>query len=133
MGALSTAVVPATGVLRQLDKPSSATERVAAKDVESAETLARILQELRDEVANLRRRWEPRAIVFEDIAAGTLGAKVTLPHNFGGRVRWTLVGWQSSLTNAPVLREDTAATTSNVLVLESYTAGTATIRVEEAG
>ena len=116
----------------RLERPAEPDERVTEDDVKDAGKLARLLLRMLKDVGVLKRRFWPRRIDFEDQAVSTAGALVTLTHGFGGRVRWYLVDWESSGTSAPVLKRD-SATDNNSLVLASYVAGTATIRVEEAG
>ncbi len=82
-------------------------------------------------VAELRRRWVPHRLDFEDRVFDATGTtKYRLEHRFRGRVRWWVVDWLGTV--APVLSRH-ADSTSDVLVLVSYAAGTATIRIEEAG
>jgi hypothetical protein len=130
---VSAAVVDVTGRMRQLDKPASGSDRFTAGDAADAEKLARKVQSLEDRLTGLERAFRPRWIEFEDVAVGASGAEVRLPHGFGGRVRWEVRGWRTSSTLLWLLKEDTDATTDSVLVLLSYVAGTATIRVSEAG
>jgi hypothetical protein len=126
------ATVPASGVVRQLDRPASPDEVMSEVDAQNAVKLARVLLRILKDVATLKRRWWPDRIDFEDFPVSTAGATVTLNHGLGGRVRWWLVDWESSGTTAPILKR-TSATTNDSLVLASYVAGTATIRVEAAG
>lgn len=130
---MTTAIATTNGKVRQLDRPAQPDELVTEEDASSALKLSKLLVRLLRHVALLRRRFSPAVIVYEDIPTSTLGAKVTLEHGFGGRVRWSVVGWQSSGTTAVNLKEDTTSTDADTLVLLSYTAGTACIRVEEAG
>ena len=68
------------------------------------------------------------------LGADEAGAEVALEHGLGGRVRWWICGWRSSGTSAPVLRESTSNVPNDTtLYLQSYVAGTACIRVEQAG
>lgn len=131
---MSAAKVASDGAVTVLDGRGEPDEAVTADDAKDASKLARLLGRLLSDVAALRRAWAPRSIDFEDVTVSTAGAQVALAHNFGGRVRWWICGWQSSGTSAPVLRESSSVTTDeNTLYLQSYVAGTACIRVEEAG
>lgn len=130
---MSAAKVSSAGLVTQLGSKPTPDEVVTEQDVQEPAKLARVLGRVLAEVAALKRRFAPRAIDFEDVAVSTAGATVSLEHGMSGRVRWYLVGWQSSGTTAPILKESTTLTTSSTLVLASYVAGTATIRVEEAG
>lgn len=125
------AVVRSTGAMLQLDGRAGATQRLTADDVADAGRLAREVNELRDKAAEQDRKHDPRWIDFEDIAVDATGAtRIPLTHRFGARVRYWVVEWSGAA--APNLRKD-ATTTANRLVLTSTSAGTATIRVEEAG
>lgn len=115
-----------------LDGRAQPDEVVTEADVQEPPKLARLLARLLKDTTALKRAFAPRRIDFEDVAVSTAGATVSLQHNFAGRVRWYLVGWSSTGTQAPILKE-AAATTASTLVLASYVAGTATLRVESAG
>lgn len=116
-----------------LDGRADPAEIVTEQDVQDASKLARGLGRVARDLAGLLRRFNPSRVDFEDVAVGAAGASVTLEHRFSGRVRWWLVGWQATGTTAPILKEDTTNSTSSALVLLSYVAGTACIRVEAAG
>ena len=114
----------------QLDGKAGPDEAVTENDVKDAAKLAKMLARVLATLAGLRRAWAPTTVDFEDVAVTTGGATVPFQHNFNGRVRWWVVGWQSAASTAPYLREDTTLTTASTLVLKSYVAGTVTIRVE---
>ncbi len=113
-------------------KPSADDLLVTTEDVQDASKLALILGKVLDSVSTLRARWYPRKIDFEDLVCDGSGAALTLQHNFGGRVRQWVVDWTSGSAASPILIRG-VETDANKLVLYSYQAGTATIRVEEAG
>lgn len=129
---MSSARIDSASKVYPLDSPAAPDEVVTEKDVQEPPKLSRMLLRLLKDVASLKRLWTPSRIDFEDQAVSTAGAVVTLNHGFGGRVRWWIVDWQATGTAAPVLKR-TTATTNDALVLASYVAGTATIRVEAAG
>jgi hypothetical protein len=128
----SHAVIDSAGLVRRLDRLPDSDERTTASDVQDPEKLARLVQDLRKRVTILERRHAPRWRDFEDVTVSTAGATVQLEHRFGTRVRFHVVDWTSA-TGAPDLRKDTTNTDADTLVLASYVAGTATVRVEEAG
>ena len=130
---MSAALVNSDGAIRSLDRQAGADEIITEADVQDPAKLARSLAAAYKALAALRRAWAPRRLDFEDVPVSTAGATVSLEHDMGGRVRWHLVGWRSPGTSAPILKEETDLTTDRTLVLMSYVAGTATIRVEEAG
>lgn len=130
---MSAAKITSDGKATQLDGRGQPVEPITESDIQDVKKLSKFLTSLSGSVSTLLRRWNPNRIDFEDMTVGTSGAKLSLPHKFNGRVRWWLVGWRSSGTSAPVLKEDTSATDANTLVLLSYVGGTATIRVEESG
>ncbi len=126
------AIVTSDGKTRQLDRQAEPEEQVTPEQVQDPERLARGLMGMLRELAKLRRRFHPRRIDFEDRAVDATGTtKYRFPHTFGGRVRWSVVGWKSA-SAGPQLVEH-SDTSSTMLVLVSYVAGTATVRVEEAG
>ena len=132
------AKVGSDGKVIALGPRSSPNDAVSIDDVQDKTKLARLLGKLSDIAAMLVARWYPRRIDFQDVVLGTFGTPVTLQHNFGGRVNWWVVDWITTSNAAPVLvrRDGTAGvgiTTNDTLALGSYVAGTATIRVEEAG
>ncbi len=129
---MSAAKITATKAV-VLDGKADAPEVVTTDDVQDPEKLARGLQRMARDLAALRRRFNPQRIDFEDVVVPAAGASFSLEHRFGGRVRWWVVGWQAFGSVVPLLREDKASTTSSTLVLISNAAGTATIRVENAG
>lgn len=132
---MSAAVVSSSGVVRKLDKPAQSVEVFTSSDAADLEKLARIVQDLRKRVTSLESAHRPRWVEFEDVTVSTGAAAVRLVHGFGKRVRWEVVGWQTSGANLWNLKEDTGTTgtDANALVLLSYVAGTATIRITETG
>ncbi len=130
---MASSLINSVGKVTQLDGRAGPPEVVTEADVQEPAKLARAVQSLLLRVATLERTRVPQRIDFEDIAVSTAGAQVSLAHGMNGRVRWWIVGWRSSGTAAPILRESpTTITTANTLYLQSYVAGTATIRVELA-
>lgn len=132
---MSAAKIDSSGKVTQLDARAGADEVVTEEDVQEPAKLSKMLARLLANVAALRRARVSARVDFEDVVVPSTGATapVRLQHNMVGRVRWWVVGWQCSTNVAPILREDTANTTASTLVLLSYVAGTATIRVEAAG
>lgn len=131
---MSSAIVSGTKV-RQLDKPSAPDQQVTADDAADSQKLARLLTSILASLADIKRRFWPKRIDYEDqVTTGTGGSPQTLPyeHGFGGRVRFWVVDW-SGTTAAPILVRDSTLTTNDKLVLKSYEGGTFTLRVEEAG
>ncbi len=129
---MSAARIDSSGAVAILDGMADPDEIITEDDVQDAKKLARYLARCLKQTAELQRRANPRRIDFEDVTVSTAGAVVSLEHGFGGRVRWWVVGWQSAAVTAPYLVESTTATTDRTLVLRSYVAGAATIRVEAA-
>lgn len=125
-------VVPLNGNVRQLDRPAEPDERVTEEQVKDASRLSRIVMSLLKDVSMLRRRWSPRTVEHEDRAVDNTGTTLyRFPHNFGARVRWYVVDWSGATAGPRLVRN--AATDTNTLVLVSYTSGTLTLRIEEAG
>lgn len=122
------ALVDSDGNARPLDGKAPARATFTAEDAKDPEKVARLIAGLLDDVAELRRRYAPRWVDFEDVAVSSGGSTLTLEHGFGGRVRWWIVDCSSNVTVA----SKSTATTDDTLVLSMTTAadGTATIRVE---
>jgi hypothetical protein len=124
------------GRMVQLDRKAEARQVLTADDVKDPERLARILNELRSNVDEERRRFKPSRIYFPGvpIAAST---KYRFAHRFGGRVNWWVVSWKPTNVAANPYAEFflDSTTDDNVLVLLSsaVTVGTLTLLVEEAG
>lgn len=133
------AVVDASGNVRQLDARRSgfdvADENIREEDVKNSRTLATLLVRILRDLKEVRRRFWPRHLDFEDQAVDATGVTlIKLPHQFKGRVRWWVVDWIPTVAGTrPALDRSATNTTENVLVLVSNAAGTATIRVEETG
>ena len=131
---MSAAIVENDGSVRQLDTRAGEQINVTSEDVKDVEKLARLLQQALRENAELRRRWAPRELYFRDQAVtATTTTKIRLTHNFGGKVNWTVARWDGSAAGASYGIDEHADTDANTLVLVSSVAGTATIRVWEAG
>ena len=128
------AIVQNDGVIRQLDTRAGEPIVVTSDDVKDVEKLARLLQQALRENAEIRRRWAPRELFFRDQAVtATNTTKIRLTHNFNGKVNWAVVRWDGSAAGSSYGIDEHADTDANTLVLVSSVAGTATIRVEEAG
>ena len=138
MGDLLSATISTSGVVRQLDKPKSAfdaaDENVREEDVRDPKRLTTLLVRILRDLKEIRRRFLPRHIDFEDVAVdGTSATKTLLAHHFKGRVRFWVVEWKPTVLGDVFQLEKHADTTDNVLVLLSGRAGVATIRVQETG
>lgn len=122
------------GQMVRLDASTTTREAVTEEDVQDPAKLAELVQRVVRGLTELRQRFAPQTIDFEDVAlTGSTGSpqNVRLEHRMGGRVRWYVVDWASSSTVAPVLRKS-AQTDDDTLVLDALSTGTATIRVEAA-
>jgi hypothetical protein len=131
---MPSAIVQSDGLVRQLDARAGEPIVVTSEDVKDVEKLARMLQDTRRELAELRRRWAPRELYFRDQAVtATNTTKIRLTHNFNGKVNWAVVRWDGSAAGSSYGIDEHADTDANTLVVVSSVAGTATIRVWEAG
>lgn len=129
---MSAAKIDSAGKVVQLGPKPTPEETVTAEDVQDPAKLAKLATRILAALANLRRQWAPGRLDFEDLACDGAGAALTLQHNFAGRVRWWVTDWTSGSSACPILIRGTE-TTADTLVLYSYQAGTATLRVEESG
>ena len=124
--------IPANGPIRQLDKRAEPDELLTEEQANDPKRVARLLLSMLRDVAQLKRRWLPRRIDFEDRIVDATGTIVyRLQHGFGGRVRWWVVDWTGASNESRLVRH--SSSTDNTLALVSYTVGIATIRIEEAG
>jgi hypothetical protein len=121
------AVVSSAGVVTAY-RAKAPDRTVSSQDVQDPEQLARLIQEQRQTLHGLPPG--RREIIFEDVATGTAGALLSLPHGIGGRVLWSVVDWASTAGGAAPILEKDDTTSNDTLVLASYVAGTATIRIE---
>ena len=143
MGLLKGVARISAAAVKQLEGRAEPDQAVTEADVQEPPKLARLLTSILKDIATRKRRHYPRRIDFENLVC-TSNNKLTLRHAFGGRVRWWVVEWTSSGTplvdsggdtlviKSPMIHQ-TAASTADVLILQCDVAGTATIRVEEAG
>ncbi len=129
---MSAAKVASDGTITQLGPKAGADEVVSAEDVQDPVKLSKLATRLLATQAKLRQEWAPRRLDYEDVPCDGAGGAITLQHNLTGRVRWWVVDWTSSGAVSPTLITG-VETDSATLVLYSYAAGTATIRVEESG
>jgi hypothetical protein len=126
------AVFPTSGNVRQLDRSSQPDDQVTEEQVQDPKQLARLVQDHRKAVAALKRRWQPIFVEHEDVSVdGTGTTKYRFPHKLGKRVRWWPVDWADATAGPRLVKDDD--TDEDTLVLVSYTAGTLTLRIEEAG
>lgn len=130
---MSAALIDSAGKVRVLDGKAGPDETVTEEHAKDPARVARILIRILATIAALKRAFSPKRIDYEDVAVLGSGALVQLQHGFGSRTRWWVIGWQSGGTAAPIFIESTALTTASTLVLQSYVAGTVTLRVESSG
>ncbi len=120
-----------TGAVARLDRVAGNPAPITERDAEDSSFLARTLVGLLRDTARLTGLWRPRRVDFTRVVLDDTGTTLfRLEHRLGGAVRYWVVGWDGA---APANIRADAATTDDVLVLTSTSAGTATIRVEEAG
>ncbi len=125
------AIIPAHGNPRQLERPAEPDYRITTDDVDDKDKLAQLLMGMLRSLASVRRRWWPNFVDHQDrVVDGTGTTLYRFPHGVGGRVNWWPVDWVGAA--GPQLARH-AKTDDNTLVLVSYVAGTMTLRIEEAG
>jgi hypothetical protein len=131
---MSAAKVDSSGKVTQLGGRVQPDIVVTAKDVEDTEKLARMLQQVLNDLAALKRQWAPRFTDFEELTMDATGTtKYRLRHGFGGKVRWWVV--DSPELGAPdVQLQAHPDTDEDTLVLVSFSSViNIVVRVEEAG
>lgn len=129
---MSVARINGDAEVTTLDAKAGPAEVVTEDDVQDPKKLAAMLGRLLKAASDAARQWRPKVLYFEDVPCGTLSSALSLEHGFGGKVRWSVVNWVSASSAPYALREDATNTTADTLVVLSNTAGTATIRVEQA-
>lgn len=131
---MSAAWIDEDGNVKQLDSKAVPPETLTASDVGDLERLARTINAVREELAEIKRRWSPRVTYFRDQAVtATTTTVIRLEHGFGGRVNWEVAHWAPSVAGTEVRLGQHAETDADTLCLASGAAGTVTVRVEEAG
>lgn len=123
--------ISAQGVVTVLGRQLNGPERLTDEDVKDPPTLTRILLTIIRDTSRVIGFWRPRRLDFEGRAIlGDGTTKYRLEHQFGGPVRYWIVGWDGAA--AANIREHDDSD-SNTFVYTSTSAGTATVRLEEAG
>ncbi len=123
-----------TGVIAKVKNAVSSAASVSEDDVKQSKKLAEILRQTLLRVSALEARMPPDGTEFE-VEVSTAGATVTLQHKYSQPVRWWVTVWTRPVSGGayptidPVLVQD-ASSDANTLVLRSYVAGRAVIRVE---
>lgn len=120
--------VNSNGVLvRGSRSASGGLELVDASSIQDPQRLADTLRRLISRVSELEAKQPPEAVEFERLipASGT----VSFAHGFGCPIRWFVTSWKRSAALMPVLTSN-AASTDDILVLNSTVEGLAVIRIE---
>lgn len=128
---MSAARITSGGTVFKLDG-TPVHQRATEADVQEPRKLARLLTDAHKAAAEVAARHDPARVDHEDIVVDATGAtQYRLHHGFGGRVRWWVVDWRSATAGPQLVYS--SSSDNDTLVLVSYVAGTATIRIEEAG
>lgn len=105
-------------------------QAVASKDdLSDPERLADTLKDIMRRLAKLEEV-RPNDWTEFEVQCGTAGATISLPHNFECPVRYSVVHWKGSAAHALTVNE--TSSTNKILVLNSYVAGRAVVRVEKS-
>lgn len=124
--------ITSAGRVYQLDRDAEPDEIITEEDAKDAAKLARLLVRVLRDLADIKRRFFPRRIDFEDRAV-TSGDVLRLTHGFSGRVRWWVTDWRPTTPGDVPLFERAAGTDADTLAIAVGNSGTATLRVESAG
>lgn len=125
-------VYPKNGKARQLDQLAQPDEQVTEEQVQDPRRLSRLLMSLVRDVARAKRRWWPRFVEHEDRTVDATGTTLhRFAHRLDSRVRWWPVDWTGATAGPRLVRH--SSSDKDTLVLVSYTSGTLTLRIEEAG
>lgn len=133
-GALVSAIINRSGAVRQLDKQGEPPERVTPEQWADAPRMTRLMTDVLRQLVVLQRRFWPLRLDYEDVAVDDTGTTVyRFPHGFGGRVRWWVVDWQANGSLFDHSLSKHSSSNDDTLALVSFTPGTMTLRIEEAG
>ncbi len=99
----------------------------SSEEVSDTGKLSDILRYLTARISKLESVAQPEATEFE-VTVSTGGATVTLQHDFDCPVRWYVVSWKNASAGHSLAWD--SSSNSKKLVLKSYVAGTAVVRVE---
>lgn len=124
--------VSGAGRVYQLDRAAEPDEIITEEDVKDAGKLARLLVRVLRDLADIKRRFFPRRIDFEDRAVVS-GDVLRLPHGFGARVRYWVVDWRPTTPGDIPVFDRNAGTNASTLMVNVGNSGTVTVRVESAG
>jgi hypothetical protein len=131
---MSAAYVRSDGTVIQLDGKRAPDAVITAQDVENAEKLARMVQDLARRIAVLERGWGPARLFFRDLAVTSTTTDVTrLEHGLGGLVNWSVVRWRPTTPGDAVTVAEHADTDEDTLCIVSGTEGVVSLLVELAG
>ncbi len=126
--------IDVSGTLARARRFVSFSQNVSEDEVQQPNKLAEILRAVLRRMSELEARTPPEGIEFE-VEVGTLGALTTMQHNLNSGVRFTIVYWTKVRagttypTTAPILIADETSDL-NKLVVRSYVAGRAVVRIE---
>ncbi len=122
------------GILGRTKRAVSGAASVHDSDVTDPKKLAEILRGALLRISELEAAAAVQPVEFE-IELGSAGATVTISHNLHSAVRWWVTCWTrlsaaGAYPSTGALIVQDASSTADQLVLRSYTAGRAVIRVE---
>lgn len=123
----------ARSVTATLARPVQLTEAHVKNPSVLVKQLTNLQQELAASTQVQRSHPEQTLITFEKVVCGISGAKVRIAHNFGVFADFIVTHWSGASGGHSLVSDldDASAveTDENTLVLRSYVAGIATIRV----
>lgn len=102
-------------------------DRPGATDVATPIQVASAVQLTQRAVKDVQRQ-NPLPTFFPDLACGSGGATLRLRHGFGRRARWEVVDWKRT-TPGGTHGLERVSDDGNLLILASYVAGVATLKV----
>lgn len=128
-------LITASGVIARARRFLSSQGSVDNPENASPDQLAKTIRLMSQRISELEARIGPEAVDFE-VNLGTGGALTSILHRFSSPVRWWVVTWLQKdgvaypVDNPSIVQD--ATSTNDILVLRSYNAGRAIIRVEPA-
>lgn len=123
-----------TGLVAKFRRFVSQASNVQESDVKDTTKLADLLRSVMRRVSDVEARLPPEAVEFEVDCPAT--GTVSISHNFGTAVRWYVTTWTQTdnvaYPEAGAELVQDATSSANTLVLRSYRAGRAVVRVEQS-
>ncbi len=134
MSSIVTTDALGNSVVKQIVPTVARRERITEADITNPTKALEVITRIDNGLAEVQRTAPGDFMAFEDQACSTAGTALRLEHHFGRRVEWQVTRWTRTTPGGTHGLEErltagVADSDDNTLVLASYVAGIATIRV----